>query len=130
MLDPHKRLCGAPSTGTQRERCDLESADPQFTSPADGSTYAFGDWNDLGAGSHTIFATPGTGTLTSPATKPAVTVYQANFIRLQPFAFMTPAAYPSGSGTVRVTPAPTAEYGGSFFGDRTLVQLTYTKNAG
>lgn len=105
-------------------------ADPQYTNPADGSTYAFGNWNDLGASSHTIYVLPGSGTLVSPQKKAAVTVYEANYIRLQPFAFLSPAAYPSGSGTVSVNPQPIAEFGGSFFVDRTLVTLTYTKNAG
>ena len=105
-------------------------ADPQYTNPVDGSTYAFGNWNDLGASSHTIYINPGSGALASPAKKPAVTLYEANYIRLQPFAFLSPPAYPTGSGTVSVTPAPTAEFGGAFFVDRTLVSVKYTKNPG
>jgi hypothetical protein len=105
-------------------------ADPQYTNPADGSTYAFGNWNDLGAASHTIYITPGTGALASPKNKPAVSVYEANYVRLQPFAYLTPAAYPVGSGTVSVTPAPIAEFGGNFYTDRTLVALRYTTHAG
>ena len=105
-------------------------ADPQYTNPADGSTYAFGNWNDLGARSHTIYVIPGSGTLVSPSKKAAVTVYEANYTRLQPFAFLSPPVYPSGSGSVSVTPEPTAEFGGSFFVDRTLVSLEYTKNSG
>jgi hypothetical protein len=105
-------------------------ADPQYTNPADGSTYAFGNWNDLGSRTHTITVAPGTGTLTSPANQPAVTLYEANYIRLQPFAFMSPSVYPSGAGTVAVSPEPTSEYGGSFFVDRTLVTLTLTPTQG
>jgi hypothetical protein len=105
-------------------------ADPQTTNPVDGSTYAFGGWNDEGAKSHTITVQPGSGVLTAPANEPAVTMYEANFIRLQPFAFMTPAVYPSGDGTVGVSPTPTSEYGGSFFTDRTLVTLTLTPTQG
>ena len=98
--------------------------DPQFTNPNDGATYAFGAWNDLGAASHTITVQPGAGALTAPATAPAVTVYQANYVRLQPFGFLSPASYPSGSGSVNVTPTPLSEFGGTFFADRTLVTLT------
>ncbi|MGO9991029.1 MAG: M12 family metallopeptidase [Steroidobacteraceae bacterium] len=105
-------------------------ADPQLTNPADGSTYAFGNWNDLGARSHTITIQGGSGTLTSPASEPAVTMYEANFIRLQPFAWLSPAVYPSGAGSVVVSPSPISEYGGTFFTDRTLVTLTLTGNAG
>ena len=105
-------------------------ADPQLTNPADGSTYGFGAWNDKKARSHSITIAPGAGTLTAPATVPAVTVYEANFIRYQPFAYLSPAAFPSGSGTVRAAPAAKAIFGGSFYTDRTLVKLTLTKNAG
>jgi len=105
-------------------------ADPQYESPVDGSTYVFGGWNDQGARSHTITILPGSNTPTSSATEPAVTMYQANFIRLQPFAFASPAAYPSGSGTISVSPTPISEYGGSFFVDRTRVQLTLSSAAG
>jgi hypothetical protein len=104
--------------------------DPQYVSPADGSTYAFGNWNDLGASSHTIFIEPGSGTLASPKKAPAITVYEASFVRLQPFAYLSPPAYPSGAGTVTATPAPIAEFGGSFYVDRTLVALTYTTHSG
>ncbi len=99
-------------------------ADPQTTNPSDGDTYAFGAWNDLGAASHTITVQPGAGTATAPANAPAVTVYQANYVRLLPFAFMSPASYPTGSGSVGVSPTPLSEFGGTFFTDRTLVTLT------
>jgi hypothetical protein len=105
-------------------------ADPQYRNPVDGSTYGFGAWNDRKARSHSVTIAPGSGTLTAPATAPAVTVYEANFIHYQPFAFMPPAAYPSGSGTVKATPVPLVKFGGSFYADRTLVKLTLTKNAG
>jgi hypothetical protein len=105
-------------------------ADPQVTNPADGSTYAFGNWNDLGVRSHTITVAPGSDTLTTPVSEPGVTLYEANFIRLQPFGFLSPAVYPNGSGTVAVSPQPISEYGGSFFVDRTLVTLTLTPTQG
>jgi hypothetical protein len=98
--------------------------DPQTTNPSDGSTYKFGAWNDLGASAHAITVAAGSGSLTAPANAPAVTVYEANYIRLQPFGFLSPASFPTGSGSVSVTPAPTSEFGGSFFPDRTLVTLT------
>ncbi len=107
-------------------------SDPQFTDPNDGATYAFGAWNDLGAASHTVTVQPGSGALTAPSTKPAVTVYQANYVRLQPFGFLSPASFPTGSGAVNVAPAPLSEFGGTFFVDRTLVTLTLvpTPNSG
>jgi hypothetical protein len=105
-------------------------ADPQYTNPPDGSTYVFGNWNDLGAASHSITITRGSGTLTSPTKHPAVTMYEANYIRLQPLEFLSPEVYPMGSGTLSVSPTPIAEYGGSFVTDRTLVELTLTVNTG
>ena len=103
-------------------------ADPQYI--VDGSTYAFGLWNDLGARSHTITVVPGTGTLTAPTNAPAVTLYEANFVRLQPFGYQAlGSVYPNSSGTLAVNPAPTSEYGGKFFADRTLITLTLTTNS-
>lgn len=105
-------------------------ADPQYTNPADGSTYIFGNWNDRGARSHTITIKRGSGALASPTKAPAVTMYEANFIRLQPITFLSPEVYPSGSGQLSLKPAPTSEYGGSYFVDRTLLKLTLTANSG
>ena len=101
--------------------------DPQQTNPADGATYEFAVWNDGGARSHTVAAGGGTGSLTSPANRPATTVYEANFIRLWPFSI---SASPAGSGSVSVTPAPQSIFGGSFFVDRQQISLSATPNAG
>ena len=57
-------------------------------------------------------------------TKPSVTMYEANFVRLQPFGFLSPSVFPSGAATLNVNPAPTSEFGGSFYVDRTLVTMT------
>ena len=67
-----------------RIRLDLP-ADPQVTNPADGSTYMYGRWNDSVTRSHSVTVAAGAGFLTSPSSSPAVTLYEANFIRLQPF---------------------------------------------
>jgi Astacin (Peptidase family M12A)/Divergent InlB B-repeat domain/IPT/TIG domain len=104
--------------------------DPQNTNPADGSAYGFGNWSDKKARLHSVVIKPGAGTLTAPAAVPAVTVYEANFVRFQPFAFTSPATFPSDAGTVHVAPAPNAKFGGSYFTDRTLVKVSVTKNAG
>jgi hypothetical protein len=105
--------------------------DPQYTAPADGSTYTFGNWNDLGARTHTITVQGGSGGLTSPANLPAVTMYEANFIRLQPLTYQpTPVLPNAAAGSITPTPAPLAAFGGSFYPDRTLVTLTATVNAG
>jgi Astacin (Peptidase family M12A)/Domain of unknown function DUF11 len=101
--------------------------DPQYTSPLDGSTYMFGRWNDGGARSHRVTAGGGSGLLTSPANKPAVTVYEANYVRLQPFAS---SPFPAGAGTVTVTPPPQSLFGGSFFVDRQPITLSAAPNAG
>jgi astacin len=101
--------------------------DPQLTNPADGATYEFALWNDGGARSHSVTAGGGSGLLTSPASKPATTVYEANFIRLWPFAS---SATPSGSGSVSVTPAPQSIFSGSFFVDRQQIAVSATPNTG
>lgn len=101
--------------------------DPQLTNPADGATYEFALWNDAGARSHTVNAGGGSGLLTSPAGKPATTVYEANYIRLWPYAS---SATPAAGGSVSVSPAPQAIFGGSFFVDRQEVTVTATPNAG
>ena len=102
----------------------------QNVNPPDGSTYAFARWNTgtSMAAEQSITIQGGTGALASPANKPAATVYQANFVRLQPFTM--PSVYPSGAASISVCPAPVSEYGGTFFTDRQLVVLILTPNAG
>ena len=103
-------------------------ADPQLTSPGDGATYQFGNWNDLQARSHSVTVTAGNGLLAQPGTSPAVTVYQANFIKLWPY---TPSVFPTvlpAAGTVSQSPAPQSVYGGSFYTDRQQITLTATPN--
>ncbi len=102
-------------------------AGAQTVTPADGATYEYGLWNDLGARSHTVTAGGGTGLLTSPATDPATTVYEANFIRLWPFKS---SATPAGTGTVTVTPTPQAIFGGHFFVDRQQISVSATPKSG
>lgn len=101
--------------------------DPQLTNPNDGATYEFGEWNDSGARSHSVSAGGGTGSLTSPAANPATTVYEANFIKLWPFAS---SASPAAGGSVSVAPAPQSIFNGSFFVDRQEITLSATANAG
>ncbi len=96
-------------------------SDPQVISPSDGATYEFAKWNDGGARSHSVANGGGTGLLTSPAANPATTVYEANFIRLWPYAS---SATPAGSGSVSVKPVPQSVFGGSFFVDRQQITLT------
>jgi len=101
--------------------------DPQLTTPNDGATYEFARWNDGGARSHTVTVIAGSGLLTSPAGKPATTVYEANYIRLWPFSI---SASPAGSGSVSVAPAPQSIFSGSFFVDRQQIAVSATPNAG
>jgi uncharacterized repeat protein (TIGR01451 family) len=101
--------------------------DPQLTNPSDGATYEYGVWNDGGARSHSVTAGGGSGLLTSPANAPATTVYEANFIRLWPFAS---SASPAGSGSVGVNPLPQSIFNGTFFVDRQEITLSAAPNAG
>jgi len=102
-------------------------ADPQLLNPPDGADYEFGVWNDLGARSHNVTAGGGSGLLTSPANKPATTVYEASFIRLWPFGS---SAYPAGTGSVSVAPLPQSIFSGSFFVDRQEITVSAAPNAG
>ena len=68
-----------------------------------GTQYIYGRWNDNRSQSHTISIAPGNNTTGNPSNVPAVTVYQANFIELVPYA---PQIFPVGSGTLTPTPAP------------------------
>ena len=97
-------------------------SDPQAPL-GDGATYQFGNWNDLQARSHSVTVNAGNGLLTQPTTSPAVTMYEANFIRLWPY---TPDVFPAASGTVSQSPAPQSVFGGSFYTDRQQITLTAT----
>jgi hypothetical protein len=98
-----------------------------LTNPNDGADYEFTKWNDGGARSHTVTVVGGSGSLTSPTGKPATTLYEANFIRLWPFAI---SASPTGSGTITVSPAPQSIFSGSFFVDRQKITVSATPNSG
>jgi astacin len=102
---------------------------PAAAQAQEGDAYVFGRWNDLGAAAHTITVAPGNGLQASPVAKPAVTVYQADFVQMVPFA---PSVYPDGSGAVSATPAPQSLPGmdGLWFPARTAVTLTAVPNAG
>ena len=73
--------------------------------------------------------TPGNNMVTQPATAPAVTVYQANFIQLVPYVN---AIYPAATGTVTPSPAPLTYSGlsGVYYIIRQLVTLTATPASG
>jgi hypothetical protein len=85
--------------------------------------YTYGVWNDGGLQSHTITVTPGNGDAGFPSTAPQVATYSANFIQLVPY---TAAIFPTGSGSVSVSPTPKS-YGGAsgvFFVARQQATLT------
>ncbi len=94
-----------------------------------GATYVYGRWNDNTAAAHTITVAPGNNRLTQPRTRPAVTVYTANFVQLSAY---TAAIYPAGAGTVSANPPPQSYAGasGQFFVARQPVTLTATPSAG
>jgi Astacin (Peptidase family M12A)/Abnormal spindle-like microcephaly-assoc'd, ASPM-SPD-2-Hydin len=94
-----------------------------------GVSYTYGRWNDSEVESHTITVTPGNNMVTQPATAPAITVYQANFIQLVPYVN---TIYPTGTGTLTPSPAPLTYSGlsGSYYIIRQLVTLTATPASG
>ncbi len=102
---------------------------PAGAQSVSGNTYTYGRWNDSTKASHSIKITPGIGTLASPATAPATTVYSANFIQLVQYQ---PAVWPTGAGTVSASPAAKSYAGapGSYYVARQAVKLTASPNAG
>ena len=94
-----------------------------------GDAYVYGRWNDAAAASHTITIAPGNGLEASPAARPAVTMYQADFVQMLPYA---PGVWPAGAGSVSATPAPQVlpGMGGSWYPARTAVTLKAVPAAG
>ncbi len=91
--------------------------------------YTYGRWNDSTAQTHTITVTPGNGQVGFPVTSPKYATYSANFIQLVPY---TATVYPSGAGSVTVTPAPKTYTGDAaqYFVARQRVELIATANSG
>jgi len=91
--------------------------------------YTYGRWSDSTSQTHTITVTPGNGQAAFPATGPQVATYSANFIQLVPY---TPSVYPSGSGTVAISPQPQSYSGvsGQFLTARQQATLTATAASG
>jgi len=102
---------------------------PTTPQTLNGVNYIYGRWNDSTTESHTITVTPGNNMVTQPATSPAITVYQANFIQLVPY---TNTITPVGSGTVTPSPAPVTYSGlsGQYYTIRQLVTLTASPSNG
>jgi hypothetical protein len=91
----------------------------------DGARYAYGNWNDGLPQSHTITVTPGTGAATSPSNRPAVTVYQANFVRYNRVNVVV-----NGNGSLQMAPPLTNIDGQSFAVHNTVVTATPVAAAG
>jgi len=91
--------------------------------------YTYGRWNDNTTQSHTITVTPGDGDVSFPASSPQVATYTANFIQLVPY---NAAVYPTGSGSVGVSPQPQSYPGvaGVYFIARQQATLTATPASG
>jgi uncharacterized repeat protein (TIGR01451 family) len=81
-------------------------AGSQKTTPADGSRYFFGNWNDGGAQSHQITVASGSGSPTSPASSPAITVYQASYQRYNQINPSNSGVTGLGGGTLSLNPPP------------------------
>ena len=94
-----------------------------------GGTYVYGRWNDSTAASHSITVTHGNNHVAQPANLPAVTVYTANFVQLSAYSA---TVYPSGAGTVSVSPSPQTYSGasGSYFVARQPVTLSAAPASG
>ena len=88
-----------------------------------GQAYIYGRWNDVTAASHSITVKPGSGTPATPTSSPAVTVYNAAFIHLVPFA---PEVSIIGEGTVTASPVAKSYPGvsGTYYPAR--LPVTYT----
>jgi hypothetical protein len=91
-----------------------------------GDAYTLGRWSDAPGATHTITIAPGNGLEASPASKPATTVYQADFVQWLPYA---PFVYPAGAGTIVATPAPQALPGQGGLWARVRQPLTLKANA-
>ncbi|MGB8013643.1 MAG: choice-of-anchor D domain-containing protein [Terriglobales bacterium] len=99
------------------------------TLPTTGVSYIYGRWSDSFDHTQPITITPGNNMVTQPATSPAITVYQANFMQLVSYSnTISPAA----TGTVTPSPAPLTYSGisGEYFIIRQPVTLTAAPNAG
>ncbi len=91
--------------------------------------FIYGRWNDNRAAQHTITIGRGNGATGSPATVPAVTVYQASFVELLKYE---PFVWPAGAGSVVATPAAQAypPLAGVYYPKRQAVQLQATAQGG
>ncbi len=124
---------GTPITTPQTFNFAMNSAHtldvPAGSQTLAGTTYAYGRWNDNINKSHSITIGPGNALTTSPNNKPAVTVYQANFVELVPYA---PTVYPAASGSITPTPAPQSypPATGLFYAKRQPVTLQANPSAG
>ncbi|MGA8108595.1 MAG: hypothetical protein WB974_04130, partial [Acidobacteriaceae bacterium] len=109
-------------SGVQTLTGDIENSSTSAT-----FYYTYGRWNDSTAQSHTITVLPGNGSPAFPSTSPQVATYSANFAQLVPYSA---EVYPSGDGSVSVSPTPETIDDQEFFVARTLVTLTATPNLG
>jgi hypothetical protein len=114
------------ASGVQTLTGDIANSDPPVSATF---YYKYGRWNDSAAQTHTITIAPGNGSPAFPSTSPQVATYSANFVQLVPY---TSSVYPSGEGTVSVSPAPLTYTGatGTFFLARQKVTLTATPSSG
>ncbi len=112
------------ANGVQTLTGDIENSTQSTT-----FYYTYGTWSDSSQQSHSITITPGNGSPAFPTTAPAVATYTANFVQLVPY---TETMFPSGSGTVSVSPEPQTYSGatGDFFVARQEAMLTATPTSG
>lgn len=91
--------------------------------------YTYGTWSDSSQQNHSVTITAGHGGPAFPTTAPAVATYTANFVELVPY---TQTSFPSGSGTVNVSPQPQTYPGasGSFFIARQQVSMSANPTSG
>ena len=112
------------ANGVQTLTGDIENSTQSTT-----FYYTYGTWSDSSQQSHSITVTAGNGSPAFPTTAPAVATYTANFIQLVPY---TETVFPSGSGSVSVSPLPQTYSGasGTFFVARQEAMLTATPTSG
>ncbi len=97
----------------------------QSLGSSQGPRYLFTSWNDGLPQTHLITVTPGTGSWTSPSNRPAVTVYQASFIR-----YNRVNATVNGAGSLQFSPPLTIIEGQTFAPHNTTITATPVAGAG
>ncbi len=131
VTTPHSYPWALNSTHTLSVATGVQSLSGNINNSSVATTfyYTYGRWNDNATQTHTITVKPGNGQVGFPVTSPKYSTFSANFIQLVPY---TSTVYPSGTGSVAVSPLPKTYTGnpGEYFIARQRVELIATANPG